>query len=552
MAVAVVVPVGVGGVRTEGGVGFSRKPPLLVVEQQQLAVAAAALPIATRTRTATTPAAAEAAAAEAAPPAAAAVAGERLRPACLPESGGWSVIIVVVCGRWGGGAAVAEGTGVVQEQRRLRHQVQQQRQQQQQQQQQQHHCQQQQHQQQQQQQQRKQQHHQQQQHQQQEQQQQQQQQQQRKQQHHQQQHQQQQQQRKQKHHQQQQHQQQPSQRVEEGIDAVRQEYLRLSHARRGGGVEQGDDDGARLAEYGGCRERGGGGKGKWGQEGVCGKTPPVLGKTRLEVEAESEALMWKGKAKASFESYRTVLLQAAGLASLKADNSRLERKNATISKELHETQEALEETRAELITLKALCRDKLSPAPTPPTPPPGTGTAGSHSVVAPPPPTPPSPPPPPPPPTPPPPPPLLHPLLSVRAPLTFDANETLTVTAEPGTEGEAVASAAIVVTPDTVPVTVLDEDAAFPVLEATARRSGGPTEGARLGEGKGGEEEEKGGGEGGRAGVREGRTSSAFGSGFPVSEVRFCSGGAEGGGSVGGRGGWKLVSFGGRCFSTDV
>ena len=40
------------------------------------------------------------------------------------------------------------------------------------------------------------------------------------------------------------------------------------------------------------------------------------------------------------------LVQAAGLASLKADNSRLERKNATISKELHETQEALEETRA--------------------------------------------------------------------------------------------------------------------------------------------------------------------------------------------------------------
>ena len=27
------------------------------------------------------------------------------------------------------------------------------------------------------------------------------------------------------------------------------------------------------------------------------------------MEAESEALMWKGKAKASFESYRTVLLQ---------------------------------------------------------------------------------------------------------------------------------------------------------------------------------------------------------------------------------------------------
>ena len=89
-------------------------------------------------------------------------------------------------------------------------------------------------------------------------------------------------------------------------------------------------------------------------------------------------------------------------------------------------------------------------------------------------------------------------------------------------------------------MTVLDEDAAFPVLEATARRSGGPTEGARLGEGKGGEEEEKGGGEGGRAGVREGRTSSAFGSGFPVSEVRFCSGGAEGGGRWGGGGDGSL------------
>ncbi|CAM9471196.1 unnamed protein product, partial [Laminaria digitata] len=121
-----------------------------------------------------------------------------------------------------------------------------------------------------------------------------------------------------------------------------------------------------------------------------GETPPaVVVKTRVEVEAEAEAAMWRGKAKASFKTYRTVLLQAqaahrehmkqaAGSASLRTQNERLERENATISKELHETQEALEETRAELITLKALCRDKLSPAPAPTIP---TTTTRTRSVA---------------------------------------------------------------------------------------------------------------------------------------------------------------------------
>ena len=35
----------------------------------------------------------------------------------------------------------------------------------------------------------------------------------------------------------------------------------------------------------------------------------LLRSLRLEVEAEAEAAMWKGKAKTSFKNYRTVLLQ---------------------------------------------------------------------------------------------------------------------------------------------------------------------------------------------------------------------------------------------------